>query len=222
VGELQVLNLTMRIEPLGDSAFVVSGMRDPAYRLAELLLSSNHPKILDANASYETLGIYTTPGGLTIPEIERLLSQTPETETREPITHQIPVLYDGPDAEGVTTLLGLTHKDLIQIHSGARYQCFAVGFCPGFPYLGWLDEKLQGTTRKPTPRKRIETGSVAITGKQTAIYPLPRPGGWNLIGRTPLTIVDVEDNYFPICAGDFVKFRAIDEAEFEKLKGERL
>jgi inhibitor of KinA len=69
---------------------------------------------------------------------------------------------------------------------------------------------------------RVEPGSVGMTGKQTGIYPLPRPGGWNLIGQTPLTLVDVEEGYFPIRAGDRVQFFRIDEEEFQQLKGQRL
>ena len=76
--------------------------------------------------------------------------------------------------------------------------------------------------RLPTPRMRVEPGSVGLTGRQTGIYPLERPGGWNLIGRTPLELVDVEDGYFPLRPGDRVQFVAIDSVEFSKLRGQRL
>ena len=74
----------------------------------------------------------------------------------------------------------------------------------------------------PSPRLRVEPGSVGLTGKQTGIYPLARPGGWNLIGRTPLTIVDIDNGFFPLRVGDRVQFTRIDEAEFRRLTGERL
>jgi inhibitor of KinA len=92
---------------------------------------------------------------------------------------------------------------------------------PGFPYLGYLPAELCGVGRLPSPRTRVEPGSVGLTGRQTGIYPLPRPGGWNLIGRTPLTIVDVAAGFFPLRVGDRVQFARIDEKRFAELEGER-
>src|SRR5947199_152200 len=82
----------------------------------------------------------------------------------------------------------------------------AVGFVPGFPYLGYLPAELCGVGRLPSPRVRVEAGSVGLTGRQTGVYPLPRPGGWNLIGRTPLVVVDVAAGFFPLRVGDAVRF----------------
>ena len=78
---------------------------------------------------------------------------------------------------------------------------YAIGFVPGFPYLGYLPAELCGVGRLPSPRLRVEPGSVGLTGRQTGVYPLPRPAGWNILGRTPLTLVDVADGYFPIRVG---------------------
>jgi inhibitor of KinA len=216
-------NFRVTIEPLGDAAFIVRDLDCPAYICAESLLDLHDPRILDVNSSYETLGVYSTPGALSGGDIEMLIGNQPKTENQNPKTHVIPMLYDGEDLGHVAKQLGLTIEELIQLHSGHSYRCFAVGFCPGFPYLGWLPEKLQGIPRMQTPRTHTVPGSVAITGKQTAVYPLDRPGGWSIIGRTPLTLVDVDDNYFPIRAGDLVSFDPlISEAVFLKLKGERL
>ena len=99
---------------------------------------------------------------------------------------------------------------------------YAIGFVPGFPYLGYLPAELCGVGRLPSPRLRVEPGSVGLTGKQTGIYPLPRPGGWNILGRTPLTLVDVADGYFPLRVGDRVRFSRIDEAEYHRREGERI
>lgn len=135
----------------------------------------------------------------------------------------IPVCYEmGEDLAGVCDELGLEKDEFCYLHSLKHYSCLAIGFCPGFPYLGKLDEKLCGLTRLSQPRKAVPPGSVAMVESQSAIYPLLRPGGWRLIGRTPLTIVDVEERYFPIGLGDRVKFEQIDDLEFERLKGERL
>src|SRR5205807_4427751 len=99
---------------------------------------------------------------------------------------------------------------------------YAIGFCPGFPYLGYLPASLSDVPRLPVPRLRVEAGSVGLTGRQTGIYTEARPGGWNLIGRTPLQLVDVADGYFPLRTGDRVRFTRIDEAEFRRLLGQRL
>ena len=117
---------------------------------------------------------------------------------------------------------GLTTEEVIRLHTGQDYTVYAIGFCPGFPYLGYLPKPLCGVPRLPSPRLRVEPGSVGLTGRQTGIYPLERPGGWNLLGRTPLQLVDVENGYFPIRAGDLVTFQRIDEAEFKELQGHRL
>lgn len=113
-------------------------------------------------------------------------------------------------------------ESLIEIHSSRTYRCYAIGFCPGFPYLGYLDDRIARLPRRSSPRIRVEPGSVAITGRQTGIYPLERPGGWWLIGQTPLTLVDEESGYFPIESGDEVRFSAIGVDEFARLRGARL
>jgi inhibitor of KinA len=118
--------------------------------------------------------------------------------------------------------IGLPADDIIRLHTETEYTTYAIGFCPGFPYLGYLPDALCGVPRLETPRLRVEAGSVGLTGRQTGIYPLPRPGGWNLLGRTPLELVNVADGYFPLRAGDRVRFERIDEREFAHLQGERL
>jgi inhibitor of KinA len=117
---------------------------------------------------------------------------------------------------------GLSEADVVRMHSGVEYTVYAVGFCPGFPYLGYLPDALCGVPRLASPRLRVEPGSVGLTGRQTGIYPLERPGGWNLIGRTPLELVNVADGYFPLRPGDLVRFMAIDANEFARLQGQRL
>lgn len=213
----------MLIEPLGDSAFIIRDLPGPAFTIAEAISNLYDPRILDVNASYETIGVYTSPGALPTEDLQNLLSRTSTAEICKPKTHDIPILYDGEDLQMVAKQLRITEGDVAAAHCSYEYQCYAIGFCPGFPYLGWLPERLQGVPRMTTPRTRTEPGSVGITGKQTGIYPLARPGGWPIIGRTPITLVDVDDNYLPIRAGDIIMFAPLlDEKEFLKLKGERL
>jgi inhibitor of KinA len=135
----------------------------------------------------------------------------------------IPVCYEMQlDLARVCEATHLPADEVIKLHLSTTYTVYAVGFVPGFPYLGYLPPGLCGVGRLPSPRVRVEPGSVGLTGRQTGIYPLARPGGWNLIGRTPLTIVDVADGFFPLRVGDAVRFERIDEKRYRELEGERL
>ena len=134
----------------------------------------------------------------------------------------IPVLYDGADLAEVADRLELGVDRLIQIHSESTYRVLAVGFQPGFPYAGPLPPPLDRVPRRPEPRPRVPAGSVAIAAGRTGIYPAELPGGWNLLGRTPLATVDLARGHFPIRAGDTLAFRPIDRGEFESLVGEVL
>ena len=116
----------------------------------------------------------------------------------------------------------LSAADVIRLHTTPVYTVYAIGFCPGFPYLGYLPAALSGVPRLNAPRLRLEQGSVGLTGRQTGIYTEPRPGGWNIVGRTPLELVNVADGYFPLRTGDHVQFVRIDEDEFRRLEGQRL
>ncbi len=136
---------------------------------------------------------------------------------------EIPCCYEfQQDMARVTEQTDLAAEQVIALHTATEYTVYAIGFCPGFPYLGYLPPALTGVPRLLSPRPRVEAGSVGLTGRQTGIYTEVRPGGWNLIGRTPLELVNVEDDYFPLRTGDRVRFTRIDEAEFSRLRGERL
>jgi inhibitor of KinA len=135
----------------------------------------------------------------------------------------IPVCYEfAPDLPRVCEHTGLSTERVIELHTATEFTVYAVGFVPGFPYLGYLPKELCGVPRLESPRVRIEPRSVGITGRQTAIYPQASPAGWNLIGRTPLVIVDVASGFFPMRVGDRVRFVRIDEGDYCKREGERL
>ena len=111
---------------------------------------------------------------------------------------------------------GLTEAEVIALHTGREYRIYMLGFLPGFPYLGGLDERLF-TPRLNTPRTAIPAGAVGIGGEQTGIYPIASPGGWQLIGRTPRKLFDPESGALPYPAGDRIKFEPITAAEFAAL-----
>ena len=137
--------------------------------------------------------------------------------------HVLPVWYDlsvGPELTLLSQRSGLAIDDVIRRHSAHEYQVFALGFAPGFAFMGLVDEIL-ATPRLNTPRKRVAAGSVGIAERQTAAYPVVSPGGWNLIGRTPAKLFDRErDGYSLMQPGDTVRFEAVERAEFIKLGGD--
>src|SRR5439155_16183924 len=140
-----------------------------------------------------------------------------------PRTHELPCCYELQlDLARVAGHTGLDAAEVIRLHAATEYTVYAIGFCPGFPYLGYLPPPLCGVPRLPAPRLRVEPGSVGLTGRQTGVYPLPRPGGWNLIGRTPTVLVDPAAGYFPLRVGDRVRFYRIGAAEYRRREGERL
>lgn len=133
----------------------------------------------------------------------------------------VPVCYEGdfaPDLGRVAAHTGLAPDEVIRRHSGVDCYCYMLGFTPGFSYLGGMDATL-ATPRLPEPREKIPAGSVGIAGKQTGIYPIDSPGGWNLIGRTPLRLFD-PDRPVPIFlnAGMWVRFVPIPLEDFERLE----
>jgi inhibitor of KinA len=136
----------------------------------------------------------------------------------------IPVCYDpefGADLEDVARFAGLTSDDVVAIHSRSAYRVFMLGFVPGFAYLGTVDERI-AAPRRPSPRLQVPAGSVAIAGRQTGVYPIRTPGGWNIIGRTPLTMVSLErDRPTLLSPGNVVRFHPIDRREFDRRVGGR-
>ncbi|MCD8096915.1 MAG: 5-oxoprolinase subunit PxpB [Lachnospiraceae bacterium] len=134
---------------------------------------------------------------------------------------EIPVCYGGdfgPDIENIAANAGLSVEEVIKIHSSSDYLIYMLGFLPGFCYLGGLDERIH-TPRLANPRVKIPAGSVGIGGSQTGIYPLDSPGGWQLMGLTPVKTYD-PDRETPILleAGDYIRFVPIDREEFDRIR----
>jgi inhibitor of KinA len=124
----------------------------------------------------------------------------------------------GPDLEKVASLHGLKPERVIELHSSQTYHAYFLGFAPGFAYLGDLPDAL-ATPRLATPRRKVPAGSVGIAGKQTAVYPFATPGGWNLLGRTPLHMFRVDREPMELLdVGDEVRFRPITHEEFSALE----
>jgi inhibitor of KinA len=221
----------INLVPLGDQAALAYFEAEAeALRFAAAVRHANAAWLVDVVSAYTSVAVYFDLLRTDFASVgERLralwrqvcnLPDGPQTETR---LHKIPCCYELQlDLARVAERTGCSADTVIRLHSATEFTVYAIGFCPGFPYMGYLPEKLAGVPRLESPRLRVEAGSVGLTGRQTGIYTEPRPGGWNLVGRTPLELVNVADGYFPLRTGERVRFVRIDEAEFRRLRGERL
>jgi inhibitor of KinA len=213
--------------PLGEAAWLVYfPSEDAAIRFAQRVREANFPWLFDLVPAYASVGLFFDSERNSASEVRATIEAIPiiaESTMLAGKLHLLPCCYEMQlDLDRVRERTGLDFETIISLHTSIEYRVYAVGFCPGFPYLGYLPPELQGVPRLPSPRVRVEPGSVGLTGKQTGLYPLVRPGGWNVIGRTPLKIVDFAEGYFPIRVGDRVRFARIDESEFHRREGERL
>lgn len=215
----------IRVEPLGDRAFLARFPTEAdAKAWAAAVRGQRWPGVVDVVLAYQSAAVYIDPEQVDLRALERDLAELP-VEVQAPDTGnrlQIPVLYDGVDLADVAAWFGLAVEEVVAQHSGQEFDVFAIGFQPGFPYAGYLPAAISGLPRRGSPRFRVPAGSVAIAGRQTGIYPAESPGGWHLLGRTPLAIVDLDCGRFPIRAGDRIRFVPIAAAEYHARLGEPL
>ncbi|PMY40265.1 allophanate hydrolase [Pseudomonas sp. GW456-L14] len=194
---------------------------------SERLRAAFGGQLIDLVPSYTTLMVHYDLTALSPSQARELIDLaltdlTPDSRTGGQ-RHVLPVWYDlsvGPELSLLSRRSGLSVNEVIRCHSEREYQVFALGFAPGFAFMGLVDEVL-AAPRLDTPRKRVAAGSVGIAERQTAAYPVVSPGGWNLIGRTPSRLFDRErDGYSLMQPGDSVRFAAVDHAEFIRLGGD--
>ena len=160
------------------------------------------------------------PGGDSLESLEAAQADAPRSA---PSVVEIPTVYGGeygPDLEHVSQHCGLPQDEVVRIHTGTDYLIYMMGFTPGFPYLGGMSERI-ATPRLQTPRTIIPAGSVGIAEKQTGVYPIESPGGWQLIGRTPVRLFDTgRDPPVIVEAGDYLRFVPVTEETFQQLAKE--
>lgn len=163
------------------------------------------------------------PGAKLKRKIRRLLAEASATDRQIKRIFVLPVCYDdalGEDMETVCRHSGLDREEIIRRHAGRDYLIYMLGFLPGFAYLGGLDERLF-TPRLENPRTAIPAGSVGIGGEQTGVYPVASPGGWQLIGRTPVPVYDLsKPDPILYAAGDYIRFQPITQAEYYSILDE--
>lgn len=217
----------------GDSSFnmefgnVISEEINKKIRaVTSLIENSKIPGINEVVPTYRSLMIHYNPLIIEYEELVKILKKIEEIDNIElpsPEIIEIPVLYGGkygPDIENVAKHNNLTVKEVISIHASAEYLIYMIGFTPGFPYLGGMDKRI-ATPRLQSPRTKIPSGSVGIAGEQTGIYPVQSPGGWQLIGSTPIDIFNPErENPILLKSGNYIVFKSIDVEEYMKIKEE--
>ena len=209
-----------KIVPLGDSALLVQlgdeidlAVNQKIHILASLINSAPLEGLLETVPAYGTLLVHYDPLRLTDAQLlewlREKLEQVGHADTKKPRQIVVPVQYGGEygvDLASVAASHQLSVEEVVQIHASRTYIVYMMGFTPGFPYMGKLDDAIL-TPRLETPRTLVPAGTVAIAGSQTGIYPIDSPGGWQLIGYTPLRLFDpAADSPFLFSPGDEVRF----------------
>lgn len=212
------------VAPLGDEAVLVrlGTVVDPilvrrARWLAARLRAAHLPGVREVVSSYAAVALYLADPAAqsralaAARELAHSVPDDPAPDEAEPAREVvIPVRYDGPDLDEVARRCALAPDEVVRRHAARVYEAYAIGFVPGFAYLGVLDEALR-LPRHEQPRTRVPAGSVAIAGAQTAVYPFATPGGWHLIGRTDVRLFDPAREPAALLApGDRVRFRPVE------------
>ena len=224
----------LRLVPVGEAALLVEfgqriddAVNERVHALAADLAKSDYPWLVDLTPAFASLLVCYDPLQIEFAALCELvrcrLAAVAGGNAAVRRVVEIPVCYQdefAPDMADMEKLTGLDREEIIALHSGRDYKIYMLGFLPGFPYLGGLDERI-AAPRLDSPRVRIEPGSVGIGGAQTGVYPLASPGGWRLIGRTPLALYD-PDREQPVFyqAGDLIRFVPINREEFAALQAD--
>jgi inhibitor of KinA len=223
-----------RIVPAGDSALIVEFEEriDPSVNArtiacAEAIQAANLSGVRDVVPTYRSVAVYFDPlrtdGDALMRCVAREAAQPapPVAVSRAPV--RIPVCYGGdlgPDLANVASFAKIGESDVVRVHTATTYRVFMLGFVPGFAYLGMVDERI-AMPRHSTPRVRVPLGSVGIAGAQTGVYSADTPGGWQVIGRTPLKPFDPgRADPFLMKAGDTVQFYAIERGEYDRARAD--
>ena len=194
-------------------------------KLSDQISSEKVQGILDIIPTYHTLQVLFDALVIDPDKLIAVLGEIVHTEASDADVEkevvEIPVCYEPPfalDTDEVCAFHDITPEELITKHTAVDYLIYMMGFTPGFPYLGGMDESI-AIPRRDEPRLKIEAGSVGIAGPQTGIYPVDSPGGWQIIGRTPVKIFDsASERPFLLKAGQYIRFKPISKEQFDRLQ----
>lgn len=197
-------------------------------KITEYLDSLENDFIMDLLPTYKSMIVYYNPLKISFDSLKSMIEEGLNIEEVEGKALkkeivEIPVLYGGEyglDIENIANHNKISVEEVIKIHTSEEYLIYMLGFTPGFPYLGGMSKKI-ATPRLETPRVKIPAGSVGIAGEQTGVYPIESPGGWQLLGRSPLEFFSPEkERPFLLKAGDYIKFKSISQEEYDEIKKE--
>lgn len=214
----------MEIAALGDSALIirVGDSLDELIATTQRLEAAKIPGVIEIAPAFASVGVFfggTCDFETCARRVRAALSRKVRMRKTKSRLFEVPVCYDaefGLDLTDVAQHCGLSPDEIIARHAAADYRVRCVGFTPGFSFLSGLPKEL-ATPRRAAPRTAVPAGSVGIGGAQTGVYPLRSPGGWNIIGRTPLRLFDItRDPAALLRAGDGVRFVAVTREEFER------
>jgi KipI family sensor histidine kinase inhibitor len=223
--------MTARFLSAGDRALVVEfgdrvdrALSDVVLRLDASLRSIGLAGLIETVPTFRSLMVHYDPLVTSAADLECAIAGLLDRRSdarRDATLWRVPICYEGefaPDLTEVARRVGLTPSEVVGLHSATRYHVYMLGFLPGFPYLGDLPAQL-ALPRRADPRVRVPAGSVSIATNLTAIYPYESPGGWHLIGATPIRLFDPERPRPALLApGDIVRFEPIDPASFASIK----
>ncbi|WP_026694450.1 5-oxoprolinase subunit PxpB [Peribacillus kribbensis] len=231
-----------KLEPLGDRGIMIdlgneidSAVHDKIQNITRILDNYSESWITEYIPAFTTVAVFynpmffytssvrVTPYEAACMRIHELLKKSELSNRSQARKVEIPVCYGGsfgPDLQFVADHNSLTLDEVIRVHTSGDYLVYMIGFAPGFPYIGGMPAEI-AAPRKESPRLKIPPGSVGIAGEQTGVYPIETPGGWQIIGRTPLPLFQPEQMPPSLLqAGDHITFTAIDEDEYQRLQEE--
>jgi inhibitor of KinA len=228
LADKMVRNMNVEIAPLGDCAISITfgnkideGIHQQIHQFLHIFRLKRVKGVIEYAPSYTSIAIFYNPAIVTysqlVNEVYSSYHSALRTTEIQSIVYRIPVYYGGktgPDLRFVAEYHNINEQEVINLHANKEYLIHMIGFVPGFPYLGGLSKKI-ATPRLEKPRPKIAAGSVGIGGSQTGIYPSEVPSGWRIIGITPLSLFDLEnENPSLLSAGNYVSFQPIEYEEF--------
>lgn len=220
-----------RLLSCGDTAFTVEfgeeidrAINAKVLALADRIAAAGIAGVVETVPTFRSLTVHCDPVTTSVGEVQTAITPLLEdlsAETKQKRLWVLPTYYGdelGPDLAEVADRTGMSAKEVIDLHAAETYHVYAIGFLPGWPYMGDVPDRLS-LPRRESPRVRVPMGSVCIALKMTGVYPLESPGGWHLIGRTPVRMFDIRRREAVLLSpGDQVRYQPIDRHEYDRLE----
>jgi inhibitor of KinA len=208
----------MQIKPMSESSYLLYDLEHEPYLLANSIEIAGITGVREIVTSVDTIALFVDPDRFdpdSIPQIRVF-------EDLKGRSWRVPILFDGSDLKEICNHVKKEPEIVAAMFCACEFTVVSIGFLPGFPYMKGISSEFHGLNRRAIPRIHVPKGSVGIAAGQTGIYPAESPGGWNLIGTTPLRIADRNSRFFPLNPGDTIQFYEVDSDQFKKLSNVRI